>query len=273
VTDPPTATPTSTRTPTPLPPPGDLVVTQTDSADPVVVGDVYTYTIVVTNIGASEVGEEVDPLTGSPVGVKVLDTLPAGYSLSGFSTTFRGTCIIAGTTPSIRLRCDYGIFGAGDTATITVTGSMTTAADPLVESTVLVDLPISVAAEAIETTNNIDVEGTTVLAPTATATPTRTATPTTTATFTPTNTPTNTATPTNTVTPTPCPTEGCPTPTPTPTPLRCADLTGDGNVRGNDIAYAVSKYATNDPVADLDGNGMVLGRDITLVVIQYGASC
>jgi len=79
-------------------------------------------------------------------------------------------------------------------------------------------------------------------------------------------TPTATATPTRT-----------PTATPTglvaPTSASCADLNGDGTVRGADISIVVARYGTSDPAADLDGSGIVLGPDISIAVRQYGTDC
>jgi hypothetical protein len=245
-----TATPTDTPTRTPIPPPGDLAVTKTDSVDPVPSGRPLTYTVVVTNIGFSEVGEEED-VSGLPVGIDVIDVLPEGFLISGFTVNFDGSCLLMGGG---ELSCHFGVFAPGDTATITITGRIFSATTISVRNTVLVDLPISKAAEAIEVTNNIANEDTVVTAPTPTATPTVT------------DTPTITPTPTITLTPTI-------TPTPTPMPWPCADFDGDGKVLIHDLLYAVNAYFTADPLADLDGSGLVTVTDILIVVEQYGIQC
>jgi hypothetical protein len=263
--------PPPTATATPLPPPGDLTVSITDTIDPVLVNQPFAYQIVVTNIGTTPVGTEVDITTGQPVGVYAQDQLPTGFTITGSSTNHQGVCELRGILPSVRVFCQYGVFGAGDTATITISGSFTSAG--VISNTAFVDLPNNLAHEANDLTNNIAGTDTTVLSPTATATPTRTPTATPTSTGTATSTPTVTSTPTQTPTPTPCPTEGCPTATPTPTPPPCADVTNDGLVRVNDVIYVVLRYGTSDPTADLDGSGLVLTRDIVIVVVQYGTSC
>jgi hypothetical protein len=256
VSPPPTATPTltatatPTSTPTPVLPPGDLAVTMTDSADPVPSGTQYTYTAVITNIGGFDVGEEIDSVTGRPVGVGTIDQFPAGFVISGFTVDFGGTCLIAGA----ELRCAFGIFHGGDVATVTITGRVTSTANTTVTDTFLVDLPISVTAESIEVANNIAQERTTIIAPTPTSTPTATNTPT--ITLTPTITPTATM-----------------TRTPTPMPWPCADFNGDGRVQIDDIVYVVQHYFTADPRADLDGDGIVSVADIAIAVQQYWIVC
>jgi len=84
------------------PPPSgaDLSITNTDSPDPVVVGDTLTYTIAVTNNG---------PETAT--NVVVTDTLPWSVSLVSAPA-----CSGSGT-----LTCAAGTLANGDTATITIT--------------------------------------------------------------------------------------------------------------------------------------------------------
>ncbi len=86
-----------------LSPAPDLVVTKSDSPDPVSFGSNLTYTITVKNIGEL-------PATG----VTLTDTLPAGVALvSANSTT--GTC--SGTTT---VTCGLGTLTAGATVTVTI---------------------------------------------------------------------------------------------------------------------------------------------------------
>lgn len=95
-----------------------------------------------------------------------------------------------------------------------------------------------------------------------------------------------TATPTRTPTRTPTTTPAPPTPTRTPaaatatwTPAGppasypCADFTGDGFVRMDDVVYAIARY--NDPgtLADLDQSGTVTIADVLIVVDQFNTSC
>ena len=202
-----TATATDTATPTETPVAPDLTITKIDSLDPVISGQAFTYEIEVRNVG--------------PAGaafVRMIDTAPANFTFTGFTTT-RGACVIVGPTTGGTLDCDLGDFGTGPAAfaDITITGYLTSAVDAIVDNTAVAD-PEDVVAEQNET-DNTAVEDTTVLGPTATPTDTATATPTATptATSTPTNTPTATSTPTNTPTATPTATS-TPTNTPTDTP-------------------------------------------------------
>ena len=130
---------------------------------------------------------------------------------------------------------------------------MSSASDATVTNSALVDLPLSVATEQSETSNNIS-QITTIIGPTATPTSTATRTPTVTATPTVTNTPTI-------------------TPTPTPMPWPCADFDGDGKVRVNDILYVVAHFHTNDPAADLNADGIVTVADILIAVHQFHITC
>jgi uncharacterized repeat protein (TIGR01451 family) len=85
----------------------DLAVTKTDSPDPVHIGQVLTYTIRVTNNGASTAN-----------GVTLTDNLPKGAGYVSTTTT-QGTCT---AKPERRLvNCALGTMGNGATATITIT--------------------------------------------------------------------------------------------------------------------------------------------------------
>ncbi len=225
VSPPPTPTPTAT------PIPGDLAVTKTDDPDPVTLGGTVTYSVVITNIGEFRVGGDTDPATGDPIPIEVIDLLPDGFAVSSFSATFGGICLLP--PPGLRLTCNFlDAFPGGASATITITGQVTTLAGGLLENTVLVDLPISEVPEQEERANNIAIEDTTVLLPSPTATPSSTATPTLT------NTPTVT-----------------PTPTITPTPLPDAD--GDGLPDAEEPLHGTD---VNNP--DTDGDGCSDGEEV-----------
>jgi uncharacterized repeat protein (TIGR01451 family) len=86
-----------------LRPAPDLVVTMSDSPDPVTFGSNLTYTITVTNIG------EV-----TATGVTLTDTLPAGATLVSANST-AGTC--SGTTT---ITCGLGTLSGGSTVTVTI---------------------------------------------------------------------------------------------------------------------------------------------------------
>jgi uncharacterized repeat protein (TIGR01451 family) len=85
----------------------DLVVTKTDSPDPVHVGQTLTYSITVHNEG---------PLPAS--GVTLTDNLPKNAGFGSASTT-QGSCTVK---PSKRLvTCNLGAVAAGATVTVTIT--------------------------------------------------------------------------------------------------------------------------------------------------------
>jgi uncharacterized repeat protein (TIGR01451 family)/CSLREA domain-containing protein len=138
-------------------PGADLVVTMTDSPDPVGVGSPLTYTIQVGNNGPS-------PATG----VSLTDTLPQGVSLVSVATT-QGNCVVSTT-----ITCTLGSLASGATGTVRI----------VVTPNVVATLSNQAHAQANETDyntgNNAPVEQTTVLAAGAgpTPTPTRTAIPT-----------------------------------------------------------------------------------------------
>ncbi len=193
----------------------DLIVTKSDSPDPVATGQALTYTIDLTNTGPS-----------GALGVVVTDTLPAGATFSSVENFF-GTC-----TGASVVVCTFGDLYPGSSAFVTL----------VVTPTVGGTLANTVTARSDtfdpNLTNNTDTENTSVTGgptptrtstttPTATRTPTPTLASTNTPTATPTNTPTGTATSTPTITPTPSPTNtatGTP-PTATPTQTRTPTAT------------------------------------------------
>jgi uncharacterized repeat protein (TIGR01451 family) len=87
-------------------PPGastDLLITMTDSPDPLNTGSTLTYSIAVTNIG-----------TIAAANVSLSDPLPAGVTLQSATTTL-GTCT-AGAT----VNCSLGTLNGGGAATVTI---------------------------------------------------------------------------------------------------------------------------------------------------------
>lgn len=82
----------------------DLVLTKSDSPDPVVAGNNLTYTISVRNNGTAEATDVV-----------VTDTLPADVDFVSASTTL-GSCVQAAKV----VTCNLGAIGAGGTATVTI---------------------------------------------------------------------------------------------------------------------------------------------------------
>lgn len=85
-------------------PVADLRLTKTDAPDPVAVGGVLTYTLVVTNDGPSVA-----------TGVELVDELPAEVTFDSVVTT-QGTCTPAGTS----VVCALGTLGVGATATVEI---------------------------------------------------------------------------------------------------------------------------------------------------------
>jgi len=163
----PTPSATATATPSPFTFP-DLVLTMTDSPDPVQVGNNLTYTITVSN---------VDPSLSMTA--TMTDHLPAGVTFVS-ATPSQGSC--TGTSTVV---CDLGFIVAGANATVSLVVTPTTAGT--LSNTASVP-----AFEDPTPLNNTDTEQTTVIpASSPTATP---ATP--------------TPTPPPTATPTPSPTPG-----------------------------------------------------------------
>lgn len=87
-------------------------------------GSDITYTLTVNNLG-----------TGNALGVKVIDTFPAGITPVTVSATSLFTCSIAGQT----VTCVGGRVNAGANATITVNGTIAAAAAGDLENTSVVD--------------------------------------------------------------------------------------------------------------------------------------
>jgi len=123
----------------------DLSIEKTDSPDPVVSGSTLTYTLSIHNAG---------PDTASSV--IVTDNLPTGYVVTSV-TPSRGTCsdIIA---PD--LQCELGDMLSGDSATITIVGTLTTSASS-VNNTASVTLDTTKSID-LNLANNTDTEPTAV---------------------------------------------------------------------------------------------------------------
>lgn len=86
--------------------PTDLTLTKSDSADPVTVGDNFTYTVQVNNTGAG---------ANDAADVVVTDTLPSRVSFVS-ATASSGTCQRTGST----VNCSLGQVNAGTNATATI---------------------------------------------------------------------------------------------------------------------------------------------------------
>jgi uncharacterized repeat protein (TIGR01451 family) len=87
--------------------PTDLSVTKVDSADPVVKGTNFTYTITVRNLGAGG--------TADATNVTVVDTLPSQVKFVSANPS-DGTCQRQGST----VTCNLGTVIAGGTATVAI---------------------------------------------------------------------------------------------------------------------------------------------------------
>src|SRR5205085_10611607 len=96
---------TSNTTHTAVTTSADLSLTKVDSADPVVAGFQFTYTMTVSNSGPSDAQA-----------VALNDTLPGGLTVASY-TTSQGSCV---TTMS-SIACNLGTIAAAGSATVTVT--------------------------------------------------------------------------------------------------------------------------------------------------------
>ncbi len=129
---------TATDADTVLMPTADLSITKTDSADPVGLGDAYSYTVTVSNAGPSDA-----------TAVVATDTLPAGVSL--VSTT--GCAEDPGGAPT----CTLGTIAVGGMASYTI--NVTAPSSP---GTITNSVSVTSAAAEINSGNNSASEDTTV---------------------------------------------------------------------------------------------------------------
>ncbi|MCE9551769.1 MAG: DUF11 domain-containing protein [Planctomycetes bacterium] len=116
-----TTTTTGTSTGPPLTP--NLVLSITDSVDPVQAGGQVAYTITVTNSG-----------TGGATGVAVTYPIPTGTTYIAPATVSQGSAAFAGTT----VTADLGNLAPGATATLTITVSVPISATETLSSTATV---------------------------------------------------------------------------------------------------------------------------------------
>ena len=105
VPDPNPANDTSTDADTMAPLDADLSVVKTDSADPVLPGDSFSYTIVVTNAGPDDARD-----------VALTDTVPGVLTISAVTSSGTGVCLTTGQT----IVCGIDPLVAGGTWTVTV---------------------------------------------------------------------------------------------------------------------------------------------------------
>jgi uncharacterized repeat protein (TIGR01451 family) len=118
----------------------DLVVAKTDDPDPVVAGEVLTYTLVVTNSGPSDA-----------TGVVVTDTLPSGIR-------FDSAVASQGTYNSVTGVWTVDDLADGDSATLTLVVTV----DPSTRGTLSNVAEVSATESDPAPGNNVDGQGTTV---------------------------------------------------------------------------------------------------------------
>jgi uncharacterized repeat protein (TIGR01451 family) len=105
VPDPNPANDTSSDADTVTPLDADLSIVKTDSADPVLPGDSFSYTIVVTNAGPDDARD-----------VALTDTVPGALTISAVTSSGTGACLTTGQT----IVCGIDPLAAGGTWTVTV---------------------------------------------------------------------------------------------------------------------------------------------------------
>ena len=120
----------------------DLVLTKTDSLDPIIAGNNLTYTIKVTNNGP-----------GVATGVIVTDTLPTGVTLVK-ATTSQGSC-----NGKTTVTCNIDTLNSGANATVTLLVT------PTEVGTLNNTASVSATNNDPNSANNIDTESTTVTPP------------------------------------------------------------------------------------------------------------
>jgi uncharacterized repeat protein (TIGR01451 family) len=143
-----TASPQATFYLLQVPPPPDIVVTKTDSPDPVNAGQNVTYTVTVTNNGP-----------GSTTNVTLTDTLPANTSFVS-ATPSQGNCPApVGNT----LTCNLGTLAQSASATVTIVVTPSGAAVPSITNTV----SVTAAEGDANPANNTNIAQSTTVNPSA----------------------------------------------------------------------------------------------------------
>ena len=124
----------------------DLIITKSDSADPVTAGTAMSYLLTVTNIGPS-----------NATGVIVVDVLPAGVTLAS-ATPDQGSCVeVSGT-----VTCSLGTIADGGVVNITI--AVTVDPDVAGGTTLSNGASVSSATSDPVVLNNSDSEDTDVVA-------------------------------------------------------------------------------------------------------------
>jgi uncharacterized repeat protein (TIGR01451 family) len=136
-------------------PTADLVVTKTDSPDPVAVGSTLTYTVNVTNNGPADA-----------TGVTLTDTLPAGVTFVS-ATPSQGSCTHSGGT----VTCPLGTLANGAMASVTITVTPT-ATGILTNTASVTSATPDPQADNNSASASTGVDGTGCASVTATASPT-----------------------------------------------------------------------------------------------------
>ena len=125
----------------------DLQVTKTDSPDPVIAGTALTYTIRITNNGPSD-AENVD----------LLDRLPSGIVVTGYSTSNGATCSTGTAGSAIdKLTCGLGtIRSVGPVTTVVVTVNATV--NPDIPNGTILENDVLVTADTYDPYSGNDYE-------------------------------------------------------------------------------------------------------------------
>ncbi len=105
VPDPNPANDTSSDADTVTPIDADLSIVKTDSADPVLPGDSFSYTIVVTNAGPDDASD-----------IALTDSIPGVLTVAGVTSSGTGACVATANA----LACTIDTLAAGATWTVTV---------------------------------------------------------------------------------------------------------------------------------------------------------
>ncbi|MBX3421086.1 MAG: DUF11 domain-containing protein [Pirellulaceae bacterium] len=127
----------------------DLVITKSDSADPISRGSQLTYTLNVSNDGP-----------GGATNVEVVDTLPVGVTYVSASSSIVGAVITPPTAPSRDVSIALGNMAAGATGTITIIVTVDQDAGNSLSNTAIIRSTESLAGFDSNAANNTDTETT-----------------------------------------------------------------------------------------------------------------